>query len=182
MRDGSDAVSDWPLLNALLNCASRRDLGVAAPRRRRRHGLLAARRHGDRLRRHAGGGAGASSACCGTTRRPASCATPMRATTSAIDCAKAARARPAESLAGGAPLQWRDHDHEKTRHWSGAPPAQDLGCAGQRLGADLLGQPRLQRGELRRGLHRVVPRMRQRHRDVGLDAAGPRVITTTRSP
>ncbi|GAA5266287.1 hypothetical protein ACOSOMT5_P2714 [Acidiphilium sp. MT5] len=22
MRDGSDAVSDWPLLNALLNCAS----------------------------------------------------------------------------------------------------------------------------------------------------------------
>ena len=57
MQDGSDAVSDWPLLNALLNCASRRDLGVAAPRRRRRHGLLAARRHGDRLRRHAGSGA-----------------------------------------------------------------------------------------------------------------------------
>jgi urocanate hydratase len=22
MKDGSDAVSDWPLLNALLNCAS----------------------------------------------------------------------------------------------------------------------------------------------------------------
>ena len=22
MRDGSDAVSDWPMLNALLNCAS----------------------------------------------------------------------------------------------------------------------------------------------------------------
>ena len=39
MRDGSDAVSDWPLLNALLNCASRRDLGVAPSRRRRRHGL-----------------------------------------------------------------------------------------------------------------------------------------------
>ena len=53
MQDGSDAVSDWPLLNALLNCASRRDLGVAAPRRRRRHGLLAARRHGGRVRRHA---------------------------------------------------------------------------------------------------------------------------------
>ncbi len=30
MRDGSDAVSDWPLLNALLNTASRRHLGVAA--------------------------------------------------------------------------------------------------------------------------------------------------------
>ena len=53
MRDGSDAVSDWPLLNALLNCASRRDVGVAASRRRRRHGLLAACRHGDRVRRHA---------------------------------------------------------------------------------------------------------------------------------
>lgn len=26
MRDGSDAVADWPLLNALLNCASRADL------------------------------------------------------------------------------------------------------------------------------------------------------------
>ena len=54
MKDGSDAVSDWPLLNALLNCASRRDLGLAPPWRRRRHGLLAARRHGHRLRRHAG--------------------------------------------------------------------------------------------------------------------------------
>ena len=41
MRDGSDAVSDWPLLNALLNTRRRRHLGVAAPRRRRRHGLLA---------------------------------------------------------------------------------------------------------------------------------------------
>ena len=52
MKDGSDAVSDWPLLNALLNTASRRDLGVASPRRRRRHGLFAARRNGDRRRRH----------------------------------------------------------------------------------------------------------------------------------
>ena len=51
MKDGSDAVSDWPLLNALLNCASRRDLGLAAPRRRGRHGLLTARGHGDLLRR-----------------------------------------------------------------------------------------------------------------------------------
>ena len=41
----------------------------------------------------------------------------------------------------------------------------------QRLDADLLGQPRLQRGELRRRLHRVVPRMRQVDRDVRLDAA-----------
>ena len=66
MQDGSDAVSDWPLLNALLNTASRRDLGVAASRRRRRHGLFAACRHGDRLRRHAKTRRGASSACCGT--------------------------------------------------------------------------------------------------------------------
>jgi urocanate hydratase len=26
LKDGSDAVSDWPLLNALLNCASQADL------------------------------------------------------------------------------------------------------------------------------------------------------------
>ena len=43
MKDGSDAVSDWPLLNALLNTGGGGDLGVAAPWRRRRHGLLAAR-------------------------------------------------------------------------------------------------------------------------------------------
>ena len=57
MRDGSDAVSDWPLLNALLNCASGATWVQPAPRRRRRHGLLAARGDGDRVRRHAGGGA-----------------------------------------------------------------------------------------------------------------------------
>ena len=54
MKDGSDAVSDWPLLNALLNTASGATWVSAAPRRRRRHGLLAARRHGHRLRRHRG--------------------------------------------------------------------------------------------------------------------------------
>jgi urocanate hydratase len=26
MRDGSDAITDWPLLNALVNCASQADL------------------------------------------------------------------------------------------------------------------------------------------------------------
>jgi urocanate hydratase len=26
MRDGSDGISDWPILNALLNCASNADL------------------------------------------------------------------------------------------------------------------------------------------------------------
>ena len=55
MKDGSDAVSDWPLLNALLNTRLGRDLGVAASRRRRRHGLLAACRHGHLRRRHGSG-------------------------------------------------------------------------------------------------------------------------------
>lgn len=48
MRDGSDAVSDWPLLNALLNTASGAT-GVAAPRRRVGMGF-ATLRDGYRLR------------------------------------------------------------------------------------------------------------------------------------
>ena len=44
MADGSDAVADWPLLNALVNTAAGRDLGVDPPRRRRRHRLQPARR------------------------------------------------------------------------------------------------------------------------------------------
>ena len=46
MRDGSDAIADWPVLNALLNTSSRRDLGLGPSRRRRRHRLFAARRDG----------------------------------------------------------------------------------------------------------------------------------------
>ena len=71
MRDGSDAVADWPLLNALLNTASGATWVSHPPRRRRRHGLLAARRRGHRLRRHAEPRRAASSGCCGTTRPPA---------------------------------------------------------------------------------------------------------------
>ena len=56
MRDGSDAIADWPVLNALLNTSSRRDVGLGPSRRRRRHRLFAARRHGDRRRRHARSG------------------------------------------------------------------------------------------------------------------------------
>ena len=41
MLDGSDAIADWALLNALVNTASGRHLGVDPPRRRRRHGPLA---------------------------------------------------------------------------------------------------------------------------------------------
>jgi urocanate hydratase len=37
MRDGSDAIADWPILNALLKHRLRRQLGQRAPRRRRRH-------------------------------------------------------------------------------------------------------------------------------------------------
>jgi len=68
MRDGSDAVSDWPLLNAMLNHGLGRDLGLAASRRRGRDGLLAACRRRDRVRRHRSGPRGASSGCSGTTR------------------------------------------------------------------------------------------------------------------
>ncbi len=44
MRDGSDAIADWPILNALVNTAAGATLGQLPPRRRRRH----------RLRLHAG--------------------------------------------------------------------------------------------------------------------------------
>ena len=46
MADGSDAIADWPLLNALVNTCQRRDVGVHPPRRRRRHRPLDPRRHG----------------------------------------------------------------------------------------------------------------------------------------
>ncbi len=48
MKDGTDAVGDWPLLNALLNTAGGATWVSAAPRRRRRHRLLAAFGRGDR--------------------------------------------------------------------------------------------------------------------------------------
>ena len=53
MRDGSDAIADWPILNALLNTVGGATWVSRPPRRRRRHRLLAARRHGHRRRRHA---------------------------------------------------------------------------------------------------------------------------------
>ncbi len=54
MKDGSDAVADWPLLNALLNTASGRVVGVDSQRRRRGDWLFAACRAGDRRGRHGG--------------------------------------------------------------------------------------------------------------------------------
>ena len=44
MHDGSDAIADWPILNALLNASAGRDVGLGPPRRRRRHRLLASTR------------------------------------------------------------------------------------------------------------------------------------------
>ncbi len=55
MADGSDAIADWPLLNAMLNTASGRDVGLDPPRRRRRHRPLDPRRSGLRRRRHRAG-------------------------------------------------------------------------------------------------------------------------------
>ncbi|GMA87259.1 hypothetical protein GCM10025868_25090 [Angustibacter aerolatus] len=56
MADGSDAIADWPLLNALVNTASGASLGVDPPRRRRRHRPFDPRRAGQRRRRHRAGG------------------------------------------------------------------------------------------------------------------------------
>lgn len=44
MKDGSDAVSHWPLLNALVNTASGCHLGFTSPRRRGGYGDLASTR------------------------------------------------------------------------------------------------------------------------------------------
>ena len=41
MKDGSDAVGDWAILNALINTSAGASWVVRPSRRRRRHGLLA---------------------------------------------------------------------------------------------------------------------------------------------
>ena len=77
MKDGSDAVSDWPILNALLNCAS----GATWVSFHHGGGV------GMGYSQHAGlvivadgtpEAAQSSSACFGTTRHQASCAMPTR--------------------------------------------------------------------------------------------------------
>ena len=55
MQDGSDAVSDWPLLNAPAERRQRRHLGQFSSRRRRGHRLQPTCRHGHRGRRQRGG-------------------------------------------------------------------------------------------------------------------------------
>ena len=79
MADGSDAVSDWPLLNALLNCASGATWvsfhhGGGVGMGYSQHAGMVVVCDGTPAAAHGG-----SSGCCGTTRRPASCATPMPA-------------------------------------------------------------------------------------------------------
>ena len=141
MRDGSDAVSDWPLLNALLNTASRRHLGVAPPRRRRRHGLLAACRHGHRLRRHAGRGAAHRARAverpgdrrdaprrCGLRASRSTARASMGWTCRCCGCASGAMisalptARPAGLLAAPAARAWRRAPllHRAGRRWRDA--------------------------------------------------------------
>ena len=67
MRDGSDAIADWPLLNAMLNNRLWCELGVHSPRRWGRHRLLDSCRHGGRRRWHRGW---CRTARAGAYRRP----------------------------------------------------------------------------------------------------------------
>jgi urocanate hydratase len=52
MKDGSDAVADWPLLNALVNTSSGATWVSHSPWRRRRHRPLHPCRPGHRRRWH----------------------------------------------------------------------------------------------------------------------------------
>jgi urocanate hydratase len=54
MKDGSDAIADWPILNALSECRLRGDVGLSPSRRWGGDRQVHSRRHGDRLRRHQG--------------------------------------------------------------------------------------------------------------------------------
>ncbi len=56
MKDGSDAVSDWPLAQCTAEHRERRHLGIDSSRRRGWHGLLATRWRRHRLRRQRGRG------------------------------------------------------------------------------------------------------------------------------
>ena len=79
MRDGSDAIADWPLLNAMLNVAAGPSW-VSPPRRRGGHRQEHPRRHGGGRRRHRRRWPSGWSGCSPPTPAPASCATPTPAT------------------------------------------------------------------------------------------------------
>ena len=63
MADESDAIADWPLLNALVEHVLGRVVGVDPPRRRRRHRALDPRGHGVRGGRHRRSRPRSSTAC-----------------------------------------------------------------------------------------------------------------------
>ena len=63
MADESDAIADWPLLNALVNTSSGASWVIDPPRRRRRHRALDPRGDGVRGGRHRARGARSSTAC-----------------------------------------------------------------------------------------------------------------------
>ena len=79
MRDGSDAIADWPDPERAAQHVVGRDVGVGPSRRRRRHRLFAARRHGRRRRRHARSGREAAARAHLRSRAAASCGTPTPA-------------------------------------------------------------------------------------------------------
>ena len=88
MRDGSDAVSDWPLLNAMLNVAGgatwvsiHHGGGVGIGYSQHAGMVIVVRRHAKRRR-------SASRACCGTIRRAASRGTRTPATNRRSACAR----------------------------------------------------------------------------------------------
>ena len=80
MRDGSDAIADWPILNALAQRRGGRDLGQRPPRRWGRDRQLDPRGHGRRRRRDRRCRRAARARAHDRSRARASCATPTRAT------------------------------------------------------------------------------------------------------
>ena len=121
MRDGSDAIADWPLLNALVNTAAgatwvsiHHGGGVG-------HRLQPARRHGRRRRRHGRSRRRSWSASSRRTRAWASCATSTRATSgrsrSPASAASASRCSTREAPGNAAPR------HRDPRAGCRRPPA-----------------------------------------------------------
>ena len=108
MRDGSDAIADWPLLNALVNTAAGATWVSDPPRRRRRDRLQPARRDGRRRRRHASWRRRSWSASSRPIRRWASSATSTPATSgrsrsraSAASASRCSSRAPRSGQAGG---------------------------------------------------------------------------------
>ena len=124
MKDGSDAIADWPLLNAMSNTACGCELGLDRSRRWRRHRLLDPCRHGHSwptARRSvrtafaasADGRSGASASCGTPTPGTRWRARPRASAVSTCRCSRdphAARPRPraraGRDRARGRPWSW----------------------------------------------------------------------------